>query len=50
MNQSSPLEYLASFAIAFVAGVVTTVAMNWYSGRLKRKFEAIDLTAQPSEA
>lgn len=34
-STTSPLESLAAFAIAFAAGVVSTVALGAYVGRIK---------------
>ena len=45
-NATSPLESLAAFAIAFVAGVVTTAALNAYTRYLRHsasnRFEVSD--------
>ena len=35
-NATSPLESLAAFTIAFVAGVVATAALNVYTSYLRR--------------
>lgn len=35
-NNTSPLESLAAFTIAFVAGIVTTVALNGYVSWIKK--------------
>lgn len=35
-NNTSPLESLAAFAITFVAGIVTTVALNGYVSWVKK--------------
>lgn len=36
-NNASPLEYLASFAITFAAGVVTAAALSTYSQWLQKR-------------
>lgn len=35
-NNTSPLESLAAFTIAFVAGIVTTVTLNVYVSWIKK--------------
>jgi hypothetical protein len=35
-TQSSPLDYLSAFAIAFAAGVLSTVAFGAYVDKCKR--------------
>lgn len=37
VNNTSPLESLAAFAIVFVAGVLSTAAMGTYIDWVKRK-------------
>lgn len=37
INNNSPLETLAAFAIVFVAGVVSTAGLGAYIGGLRRK-------------
>lgn len=39
INNTSPLESLAAFAITFAAGVVSTVAFSRYVEWVKRKAE-----------
>ena len=42
INQPSPLESLAAFAIAFTAGIVATVALKTYhSWTTERAFKAV---------
>lgn len=36
INSTSPLDSLAAFAIVFVAGVLTTLSLGAYIGKLKR--------------
>jgi len=36
-NSPSPLEYLASFAITFAAGMIATVALKSYSDWVGRR-------------
>ncbi len=40
MFNNSPLESLAAFAIAFVAGAVSTAALGSYIGRLRKAAHA----------
>jgi hypothetical protein len=35
-NNTSPLESLAAFTIAFVAGIITTAALSGYISWIKR--------------
>ncbi len=37
INNNSPLETLAAFAIVFVAGVVSTASLGAYIGGLRRR-------------
>ena len=39
INQPSPLESLAAFAIAFAAGIVSAVALSAYTGWVKKPSE-----------
>lgn len=36
MNNNSPLEYLAAFAIVFVTGIVTTLGLGQYIDKVRR--------------
>lgn len=36
-NNASPLEYLASFAITFAAGMATATALSTYSQWLRKR-------------
>lgn len=36
INNTSPLETLAAFAIVFVVGVISTAGLGAYIGKLKR--------------
>lgn len=36
INNTSPLETLAAFAIVFVAGVISTAGLGAYISKLKR--------------
>jgi hypothetical protein len=36
INNTSPLETLAAFAIVFVAGVISTAGLSAYINKLKR--------------
>lgn len=36
INNNSPLESLAAFAIVFVAGVLSTLSLGAYIGKLKK--------------
>ena len=47
INQPSPLETLAAFAIVFAAGVVSTATLGTYIGHLRRKVAAH--LSQPAE-
>lgn len=40
INNNSPLETLAAFAIVFVAGVVSTAGLGTYINSLRRKVAA----------
>jgi hypothetical protein len=40
INNNSPLETLAAFAIVFVAGVVSTASLGAYISGLRRKAAA----------
>ncbi len=46
MTNTSPLETLAAFAIAFAAGVISTAALCTYIGRLR----AASASKTPSES
>ena len=37
INNNSPLESLAAFAIVFVAGIISTAALSGYSSWIKKK-------------
>ena len=39
INNTSPLESLAAFAICFAVGVLTTAGLGAYIGKLKRDAE-----------
>jgi hypothetical protein len=41
INQPSPLESLAAFAIAFAAGVVSAVALKVYTSWLQKPAESL---------
>ncbi|MFP5446296.1 MAG: hypothetical protein ACLGIY_22390 [Betaproteobacteria bacterium] len=45
INNNSPLETLAAFAIVFVAGVVSTAGLGAYISGLRRKATAQDGTS-----
>lgn len=45
LNTSSPLESLAAFAITFAVGVVTTLALGTYIGRLREAAKAASSAA-----
>ncbi|CAB3963558.1 hypothetical protein BLA9940_02822 [Burkholderia aenigmatica] len=36
LNNNSPLEHLAAFALTFVAGVLSSVAMRLYVEKVRR--------------
>jgi hypothetical protein len=36
VNNSSPLEYLAAFAIVFAVGILSTVSFGKYIEKIKR--------------
>ncbi|WP_420995210.1 hypothetical protein ACKI2N_000510 [Cupriavidus sp. 30B13] len=45
-NHNTPLESLAAFAIAFAAGVVSTIGLGMYIGKLKREIKLADGSGQ----
>lgn len=47
LSTNSPLEHLAAFAIAFVAGVASTAALGAYVARLRKAAHAGTGTGQP---
>lgn len=44
MGNTNPLESLATFAICFVVGALTTVCMSAYVGKLKRDAHKVQAT------
>ncbi|MDP2226569.1 MAG: hypothetical protein Q8J78_03720 [Moraxellaceae bacterium] len=46
IDNASPLEYLAAFAITFTAGMVTAAALRTYSQWLKKQVSATTATAK----